>query len=590
MTEFLGNMKRTDYCGTLNEKDIGREVCVMGWVQKQRDLGSLIFIDLRDRTGVVQLAFDDTTEKSIHEKAFAARSEFVLGAVGTVRERSSKNPNIPTGAVEIFVTELKILGESQTPPFEIVENSNCNEELRLKYRYLDLRRPDLAKNILIRHKVAKVTRDYFDENGFIEIETPMLIRSTPEGARDYLVPSRVHPGSFYALPQSPQLYKQLSMVAGFDRYMQIARCFRDEDLRADRQPEFTQIDLEMSFVEMEDVLSIGEGYMKRIFAEILGEELPLPLPRLTYKEAMERFGSDKPDIRYGMEIIDLSNIVKDCGFSVFTSAIAGGGSVRAIKADNAVSVLTRKEIDKLTEYAKGIGAKGLAYIRLTPDGIASSFAKFMTEDEMNAIIAKMDAKQGDVIFIIADTNNNKILSQLGSLRGTVSDKIGVEKKGIGLLWITEFPFFEYNEETGNWDAMHHPFTSPLDECLDYLETDKGAVRAKAYDLVFNGIELSSGSIRITNPELQNRMFNLLGFTNEEAYEKFGFLLDAFKYGAPPHGGMGIGLDRLCMQLFGCESLRDVIAFPKVQNASELMTMCPSPVDEKAIDDLGIKLK
>ena len=475
-------------------------------------------------------------------------------------------------------------------PFEIVENSNCNEELRLKYRYLDLRRPDLAKNILIRHKVAKVTRDYFDENGFIEIETPMLIRSTPEGARDYLVPSRVHPGSFYALPQSPQLYKQLSMVAGFDRYMQIARCFRDEDLRADRQPEFTQIDLEMSFVEMEDVLSIGEGYMKRIFKEILGEDLPLPLPRLTYKEAMERFGSDKPDIRYGMEIIDLSDIVKDCGFSVFTSAIAGGGSVRAIKADNAVSVLTRKEIDKLTEYAKGIGAKGLAYIRLTPDGIASSFAKFMTEDEMNAIIAKTEAKQGDVIFIIADTNNNKILSQLGSLRGTVSDKIGVEKKGIGLLWITEFPFFEYNEETGNWDAMHHPFTSPLDECLDYLETDKGAVRAKAYDLVFNGIELSSGSIRITNPELQNRMFNLLGFTNEEAYEKFGFLLDAFKYGAPPHGGMGIGLDRLCMQLFGCESLRDVIAFPKVQNASELMTMCPSPVDQKAIDDLGIKLK
>ena len=590
MTEFLGNMKRTDYCGTLTEKDSGREVCVMGWVQKQRDLGSLIFIDLRDRTGVVQLAFDDTTDKAIHEKAFSARSEFVLGAIGTVRERSSKNPNIPTGAVEVYVTELRILGESQTPPFEIVENSNCNEELRLKYRYLDLRRPDLAKNILIRHKVAKVTRDYFDENGFIEIETPMLIRSTPEGARDYLVPSRVHPGSFYALPQSPQLYKQLSMVAGFDRYMQIARCFRDEDLRADRQPEFTQIDLEMSFVEMEDVLAIGEGYMKRVFKEILGEELSLPLPRLTYKEAMERFGSDKPDIRYGMEIFDLSDIVKDCGFSVFSGAVSGGGSVRAIKAENAVSILTRKEVDKLTEYAKGIGAKGLAWVRLTPDGIASSFAKFMTEDEMNAIIAKADAKTGDVILIIADTNNTKILSQLGSLRTVVSDKIGVEKKGVGLLWITEFPFFEYNEETGSWDAMHHPFTSPLDECLEYLETDKGAVRAKAYDRVCNGIERSCGSIRITNPELQNRMFNLLGFSNEEAYEKFGFLLDAFKYGAPPHGGMGIGLDRLCMQLLGCESLRDVIAFPKVQNASELMTMCPSPVDEKAIDDLGIKLK
>jgi len=590
MAEFLGNMKRTDYCGTLTEKDIGRQVCVMGWVQKQRDLGSLIFIDLRDRTGIVQLAFDDTTEKDIHEKAFAARSEFVLGAVGTVRERSSKNANIPTGAIEIFVTELKVLGESQTPPFEIVENSNCNEELRLKHRYLDLRRPDLAKNILMRHKVTKVTRDYFDENGFIEIETPMLIRSTPEGARDYLVPSRVHPGSFYALPQSPQLYKQLSMVAGFDRYMQIARCFRDEDLRADRQPEFTQIDLEMSFVEMEDVLAIGEGYMKRVFKEILDVDIKLPLPRLTYKEAMERYGSDKPDVRFGMEIFDLSDIVKDCGFGVFAGAVSGGGSVRAIKAQNAVSILTRKEVDKLTEFAKGIGAKGLAWIRMTPDGIASSFAKFMTEDEMNAIIAKADAKEGDVILIIADTNTNKVLSQLGSLRIETAQKIGVEKKGIGLLWITEFPFFEYNEETGNWDAMHHPFTSPLDECLDYLETDKASVRAKAYDLVLNGIELSSGSIRITNPELQNRMFNLLGFTNEQAYEKFGFLLDAFKYGAPPHGGMGIGLDRLCMQLFGCESLRDVIAFPKVQNASELMTMCPAPVDEKALDDLGIKIK
>lgn len=590
MAEFLGNMKRTHYCGTINENDIGKTVCVMGWVQKQRDLGSLIFIDLRDRTGIVQLAFDDTTEKSIHDKAFSARSEFVLGVCGTVRERSSKNPNIPTGAVEIFVTELKILGESQTPPFEIVENSNCNEELRLKYRYLDLRRPDLAKNIMLRHKVAKVTRDYFDENGFIEIETPMLIRSTPEGARDYLVPSRVHPGSFYALPQSPQLYKQLSMVAGFDRYMQIARCFRDEDLRADRQPEFTQIDLEMSFVEMEDVLAIGEGYMKRIFKEILGIDLQLPLPRLTYKEAMERFGSDKPDIRYGMEIFDLSDIAGSCGFSVFSGAVSDGGSVRAIKAENSVSVLTRKEIDKLTDFVKGIGAKGLAWIRLTAEGVSSSFAKFMTEDEMNAIIKKADAKEGDVILIIADKNTNKILSQLGALRTEVAQKTGVEKKGIGLLWITEFPFFEYNEETGNWDAMHHPFTAPLDECLPYLEKDKASVRAKAYDLVLNGIELSSGSIRITNPELQNRMFNLLGMSNEQAYEKFGFLLDAFKYGAPPHGGMGIGLDRLCMQLFNCESLRDVIAFPKVQNASELMTACPAPVDTSALDELGIKLK
>ena len=590
MAEFLGNMKRTDYCGTLSEKDIGKTVCVMGWVQKQRDLGSLIFIDLRDRTGIVQLAFDDTTEKSIHDKAFSARSEYVLGAAGIVRERSSKNSNIPTGAIEIFVTEFKVLAESQTPPFEIVENSICNEELRLKHRYLDLRRPDLAQNIIFRHKVAKVTRDYFDENGFIEIETPMLMRSTPEGARDYLVPSRVHPGSFYALPQSPQLYKQLSMVAGFDRYMQIARCFRDEDLRADRQPEFTQIDLEMSFVEMEDVLAIGEGYMKRIFSELMGVELSLPLPRLTYKEAMERFGSDKPDVRYGMEIFDLSDIAAKCGFSVFSGAVSGGGSVRAIKAENAVNILTRKEIDKLTDFVKGIGAKGLAWIRYTADGAASSFAKFMTDDEMKAISERAEAKEGDVILIIADTNTGKALSQLGALRTEVSQKVGVEKKGIGLLWITEFPFFEYNEETGNWDAMHHPFTSPLDECLPYLETDKASVRAKAYDLVLNGIELSSGSIRITNPELQNRMFNLLGMSNDEAYEKFGFLLDAFKYGAPPHGGMGIGLDRLCMQLLECDSLRDVIAFPKVQNASELMTACPAPVDQKALDDLGIQIK
>ena len=590
MAEFLGNMKRTDYCGTLTEKDIGRQVCVMGWVQKQRDLGSLIFIDLRDRTGIVQLAFDDTTEAEIHEKAFSARSEYVLGAKGVVRERASKNDKVATGAVEIFVTELKILGEAQTPPFEIVENSNVNEELRLKHRYLDLRRPDLAKNILLRHKVTKVTRDYFDENGFIEIETPMLIKSTPEGARDYLVPSRVHPGSFYALPQSPQLYKQLSMVAGFDRYMQIARCFRDEDLRADRQPEFTQIDLEMSFVEMEDVLAIGEGFMKRIYKEILGIDIALPLPRLTYKEATERYGSDKPDIRYGMEIFDLSDAVKDSEFVVFKSALEAGGSVRAIKAEGAVATLTRKEVDKLTEMVKGIGAKGLAWIRMTPEGASSSFAKFMTDEQMARILATADAKEGDVVLIVADTNTSKVLSYLGALRTEVANKIGIEKKGIGLLWITEFPFFEYNEETGNWDAMHHPFTSPLDECLPYLETDKAQVRAKAYDLVLNGIELSSGSIRITNPELQGRMFKLLGMSDEEAHEKFGFLTDAFKFGAPPHGGMGIGLDRLCMQLFGCESLRDVIAFPKVQNASELMTACPSPVDEKALCELGIEIK
>lgn len=590
MAEFLGNMKRTDYCGTLSEKDIGRTVCVMGWVQRQRDLGSLIFIDLRDRTGIVQLAFDDTSDRKIHEKAFSARSEFVLGAVGKVRERSSKNPSIPTGNIEIFVTELKILGKSQTPPFDIAENSNTNEELRLKYRYLDLRRPDLAKNIMLRHKVTKVARDYFDENGFIEIETPMLIKSTPEGARDYLVPSRVHKGSFYALPQSPQLYKQLSMVAGFDRYMQIARCFRDEDLRADRQPEFTQIDVEMSFVDMEDVLSVGEGFMKRIFKEILNTEISLPLPRLKYRDAMELYGSDKPDVRFAMTITDLSEIVEDCGFSVFSSAVKAGGSVRCIKADCNTNLITRKEIDRLTDYVKGIGAKGLAYIKLTPDGIVSSFSKFVSEDTINKIIEKSGAVQGDVIFIVADSNTGHVLSSLGALRIELANKLGVEKKGIGLLWITEFPFFEFNEETGEYEAMHHPFTAPLDECLEYLETDKAKVRAKAYDLVLDGIELCSGSIRITNPELQKRIFNLLGFTDEQAYAKFGFLTDAFKYGAPPHGGFGLGLDRLCMQLFKCDSLRDVIAFPKVQNACELMTMCPAPVDDASLDVLGIKLK
>ena len=587
MAEFLGNTKRTDYCGDVRDGHVGKTVTVMGWVQKARDLGVLCFIDLRDRTGIVQLAFDEGTAADVMEKAKSARSEYVLAATGTVRERDSKNPNIPTGNVEIYVSELKILGESQTPPFEIVENCKSNEELRLKYRYLDLRRPDIMKNILIRHKLTKVTRDYFDENGFIEIETPMLIKSTPEGARDYLVPSRVHKGSFYALPQSPQLYKQLSMVAGFDRYMQIARCFRDEDLRADRQPEFTQIDLEMSFVQMEDVLAIGEGFMKRVFKEILDVDIALPLPRLTYKEAMERYGSDKPDTRFGMEIVDLSDVVKNCGFGVFTGAIENGGSVRAIKADDAVSKLTRKEIDKITEYVKGIGGKGLAWIRYTEEGIASSFAKFMTEEEMAAITNAMGAKTGDVVMIIADTNNNKVLSQLGSLRVEVSNRLGIEKKGFNLLWIIEFPFFEYDDESGEWLAMHHPFTSPLDECLEYLETDKSKVRAKAYDLVLNGIELSSGSIRITNPELQGRMFALLGMSDEEAHEKFGFLTDAFKYGAPPHGGMGIGLDRLCMQLLECDSLRDVIAFPKVQNAMELMTMCPAPVDKKTLDELAL---
>ena len=590
--DFMTGLKRTDYCGDLRIGDVGKEVTVAGWVQRQRDLGALIFIDLRDRTGIVQLAFGEDTDKEIFDKAFAARSEFVLMAKGIVRERSSKNKDIPTGDIEIEVNDLRVLGKSETPPFEIVENCQTSELTRLKYRYLDLRRPDLQRNIIMRHKICKITRDYFDENGFVEIETPILIRSTPEGARDFLVPSRIHNGTFYALPQSPQLYKQLSMVAGFDRYMQIARCFRDEDLRADRQPEFTQIDLEMSFVDMEDVLEIGEGYMKRVFKEALGVDIQLPLPRITYKEAMERFGSDKPDTRYAMELYDLSDIVKDCGFAVFSNTVKEGGSVRGITAKNAFKSLSRKEIDKLTESVKGNGAKGLAWARLGEDGtVSSSFAKFITEDELKAILDKAGAEAGDVVLIIGDVKNSIVFNALGALRQEVARKLDIIPEGqFNLLWITEFPFFDWDEDSKTWVAMHHPFTAPMDECLEYLETDKAKVRAKAYDLVLNGIELSSGSIRITNPELQSRIFSLLNLTQEEAYAKFGYLLDAFRYGAPPHGGMGIGLDRLVMQMLGCDSLRDVVAYPKVQNASEPMTGCPAEVDELQLDELGIKLK
>lgn len=588
--DFMTGLKRTNYCGEVVDEYIGKEVTVCGWVAKQRDLGALIFIDLRDRTGIVQLAFDDTTDKKIFEKAFTARSEYVLMAKGVVRERSSKNKDIPTGNVEIFVNDLRVLGKSETPPFEIIEDCQTSELTRLKYRYLDLRRPDLQRNILLRHKITKITRDYFDENGFIEIETPMLIRSTPEGARDFLVPSRLHKGDFYALPQSPQLYKQLSMVAGFDRYMQIARCFRDEDLRADRQPEFTQIDLEMSFVEMEDVLAIGEGYMKRVFKEAIGVDIETPIPRLTYKDAMERFGSDKPDTRFAMELNNLTDIVKDCGFGVFESAVNGGGSVRGITAKDAVKVLSRKEIDKLTEMAKGIGAKGLAWVRLTDDGVSSSFGKFISDEKMNEILSVADAQTGDVILIIGDTNNAHVMSILGALRLEVAKKLNIiPKDKFNLLWITEFPFFDYDEELGQFVAMHHPFTAPMDECLEYLETDKARVRAKAYDLVLNGVELSSGSIRITNPELQGRIFDLLGLSDEEAHAKFGYLLDAFKFGPPPHGGMGIGLDRLCMQLLGCETLRDVLAFPKIKDATEPMTSCPAEVDNEQLLELGIKV-
>ncbi len=588
--DFMTGLKRTDYCGTFTAKDCGREVVVAGWVQRQRDLGALIFVDLRDRTGIVQLAFDDNTQKEIFDKAFTVRSEYVLMAKGEVRERSSKNMDIPTGEVEIFVTDLRVLGKSETPPFEIVENCQTAENTRLKYRYLDLRRPDLQKNIIMRHKITKIIRDYFDDNGFIEIETPILVKSTPEGARDFLVPSRIHKGSFYALPQSPQLYKQLSMVAGFDRYMQIARCFRDEGLRADRQPEFTQIDVEMSFIDMEDILGLIEGFMKKVFKEAIGVDIKTPLPRLTYKEAMERYGSDKPDTRYAMEITDICDEVKSCGFGVFTGAIENGGKVAAITAKKAFSVLTRKEVDKLTETVRGIGAKGLAWARIGDDGtIASSFAKFMTEDEMKAIMDKCGAENGDVILIIADKASTTLFV-LGALRQIVAKKLDIiPTDKYNLLWVVEFPFFDWDEESGEYVAMHHPFTAPLDECMEYLETDKAKVRANAYDLVLNGIELASGSIRITNPDLQKRIFSLLGLSDEEAHEKFGFLTDAFKYGAPPHGGIGLGLDRLVMQMLRLDTLRDVVAFPKLQNASEPMTECPSIVDGDQLEMLGISV-
>ncbi len=587
--ETIKGLSRTHYCGDLRMADVGSTVTLFGWVQRQRDLGQLIFVDLRDRTGIVQLAFDETVDRAVFDKAFTVRSEFVLAAVGTVRERTSKNPELPTGDIEIAVTELRVLNKAQTPPFEIIEDCKTDELIRLKYRYLDLRRPDLQRNLLMRHRITKVTRDYFDRHGFIELETPMLIKSTPEGARDFLVPSRLHGGEFYALPQSPQLYKQLSMVAGFDRYMQLARCFRDEDLRADRQPEFTQIDLEMSFVDVEDVLAIGEGYMQTVFKEVLDIDLPLPLPRLTYTDAMERYGSDKPDVRFGMELIDLTDVVSDCGFGVFTSAIEAGGTVRAITAKGAANTLTRKEIDKLTEYVRGIGAKGLAWVRWTADNRGCSFAKFMTDEQMEALLAKAGAEVGDVVLIVADGIKKHVLTTLGALRLEVAERIGIERTGYAPLWITEFPFFEYNEETGNWDAMHHPFTSPLDECIPYLESDPDKVFAKAYDLVLNGIELASGSIRITDPTLQATMFKALGLSDEEATEKFGFLTNAFLYGAPPHGGMGIGLDRLVMQMLGAPTLRDVIAFPKVQNMTEPMTECPSKVDDAQLEELSLAI-
>ena len=586
MLDTMKGLKRTHYCGEV--EGIGNTVTVAGFVQRVRDKGSLMFVDLRDRTGIVQRVFDDTTEPAVFEKAKQIKSEYVLMAQGLLRERESKNKDIKTGDVELLVTDLRILSAAQTPPFEIVNDTKTNEELRLRYRYLDLRRNKLQDNLIMRHKIAKTAREYFYDNGFLEIETPMMMKSTPEGARDYLVPSRVHEGKFYALPQSPQIYKQLLMISGFDRYIQLARCFRDEDLRADRQPEFTQIDLEMSFMDVDEILELTEGFVKKLMKDVLDEDVTLPLPRLTYKDAMERYGSDKPDTRFGMEIQDLSDTVKDTEFSVFSSAIAAGGSVRAIVAKNSAAVLTRKEIDKLTEFVKGIGAKGLAYIRWNDDAPNCSFAKFLKEGELDAILTRLGCEKGDVVLIVAD-KNKVTLPVLGALRLKVGKQIGiVPDSGYNFLWITEFPFFEWDDETESWLAMHHPFTMPMEECLEYLDTDKGKVRAKAYDLVLNGVELCSGSIRITDPELQARMFRLLGLTDKEIEEKFGFLVDAYKYAAPPHGGLGIGLDRLSMLLCGAESLRDVVAFPKVKDASELMSQCPSTVDEKQLEELHIK--
>ena len=584
-------MKRNTYCGTVRATQIGESFTVCGWVQRQRDLGSLIFIDLRDRTGILQLAFDESTKQEIFDLAFTCRSEFVLEASGVLRERSAKNTDIPTGEVELEVHSLKILAQSETPPFEILEHSNANETLRLKHRYLDLRRPDLQRNIMLRHRVSKITRDYFDENGFIEIETPMLIRSTPEGARDFLVPSRLKPGTFYALPQSPQLYKQLSMVAGFDRYIQIARCFRDEDLRADRQPEFTQIDLEMSFVDRDDVLSMVEGYIARVFKEILDKDIALPLPRMSFQQAMEEYGTDKPDLRYEMKIFDASPVVASAEFAVFSGAIAAGGSVRGIVAKNAVETLSRKEIDKLVAFIRGVGGKGIAWARLGADGMTSSFAKFLTDTEMESLLQAANAQTGDVVLLIADEQNSAVLSQLGLLRVEVAKRLSLADPNEHIpFWILDFPYFEKDEETGEFMPMHHAFTAPMDECLDYLESDKENVRAKAYDLVLNGIELASGSIRITDTHIQQRIFDLLGLTPEESQRKFGFLLDAFRYGPPPHGGMALGLDRLVMQLLGAESLRDVLAFPKLKDASEAMTNCPDTVENEHLEELGIQLQ
>ncbi len=581
-------LKRTNYCGRFCEDEIGQEVVAMGWVSKQRNLGNLIFIDLRDRTGIIQLAFDDQTAQEIFDLASECRAEFVLAAKGVIRERSNKNPEIKTGSIEIFVSDLKILARSCVPPFEISDKDNAHIDLRLKYRYLDLRRSEMQKTIWLRHKIVKAARDYFDENEFIEIETPMLVKSTPEGARDYLVPSRIHKGKFYALPQSPQLYKQLLMLAGYDRYFQVARCFRDEDLRADRQPEFTQIDLEMSFVDQEDVIKINEGFIKTIFKKILNIDLKTPFLKISYDQAMNRFGSDKPDIRFKLELVDLTKGLQSTNFKVFSSA-AKTGSIRAINFQGGAQLVSRKEIDKLTEFVKTYKAKGLAYTKILPDSRSSSYEKFLTQDEISFIDKSVDAQIGDLILIVADSKNSVVFDSLGALRSKLASQYNLyNQEEFAFLWVTDFPLLEYSDEQKRYVAKHHPFTAVLDSDMEKLQETPWECRSKAYDLVLNGCEIGGGSIRINNRKLQERMFQALGLGEKEASEKFGFLLEAFKYGAPPHGGMAYGLDRLVMLMLQKDSIRDVIAFPKVQSAGELMTRCPSEVEKKQLDELKIE--
>jgi len=591
MGESIFGLKRTHRCAELDISNVGQKVTVMGWTHKRRDLGGVIFVDLRDRSGIVQLVFNSEISSEIFEKAERIRNEYVLAVTGEVVKRSEDtvNPKLATGEIEIIVKELRILSSAETSPIYIEEDTDVNETIRLKYRYLDLRRPDMQRNLILRHKVAKIARDYYDQHGFLEIETPMLTKSTPEGARDYLVPSRVHPGKFYALPQSPQLFKQLLMVSGFDRYMQIVKCFRDEDLRADRQPEFTQIDLEMSFVNVEDVLEINEGFIVKAFDEALGIKLETPFLRMTYQEAMDRFGSDKPDIRFGLELVNISDLVENCGFKVFSDAVKNGGSVRAINAKGCGRTFSRREIDRLVEFVKIYRAKGMAWIVVEENELKSAITKFFTDEEIKAILERVEAEPGDLICFVADINEI-VYDALGQLRLEIARRTNIiDESQFKFLWVTEFPLLEYDEEEKRYVAKHHPFTSPMDEDIEYLDTDPGRVRAKAYDIVLNGTEIGGGSIRIHDQALQSKMFKLLGFTEEQAWERFGFLLEAFKYGTPPHGGLAFGLDRLIMLMAKRNSIRDVIAFPKVQNASDLMTSAPDVVEDKQLKELHIKI-